>query len=238
MRCILAGIEYAGKTTLIELLAQYYRRLGRRAHVDDHFSIPDSTLSPDSREAMTSYPDDVKERSQRMQIHYHIDVTKNHENVLLGGWHLEESVYSAVYGEDPSSPYYANYWHNMQRIYESKVLEAHLPDIVLVHLTASDEAIATRMKAQPHQYQIIQEKDIPDLKKRFEQEVERSLFCWGGRRIDMDTTDKTPQQSLDELLERSEPLVTAGEAALRAMSLPEGDFTIRYRNGVRELVES
>ena len=185
-----------------------------------------------------SYPDDVKERSQRMQIHYHIDVTKNHENVLLGGWHLEGSVYSAVYGKDPFSPYYANYWHNMQRIYESKVLEAHLPDIVLVHLSASDEAIVERMKAQPHAYQIIQREDIPDLKKRFEQEVERSLFCWGGRRIDMDTTDKTPQQSLDELLERSEPLVTPGEAALRAMPLPEGDFTIRYRDGIREMAPS
>lgn len=238
MRCIFAGIEYAGKTTLIELLAQYYHRRGRRAHVDDHFSIPDSTLSADSRAAMMGYPDDVKERGQRMQIHYHIDVTKNHENVLLGGWHIEESVYSAVYGEDPSGAYYANYSHNMNRIYESKVLEAHLPDIVLVHLTASDEAIAARMQEQPHQYQIIREKDIPDLKKRFEQEVEQSLFCWGNRRIDMDTTEKTPRQSLDELLERSEPLVTAGEAALRAMPLPEGDFTVRYRNGVREMVAS
>jgi hypothetical protein len=236
MRCIFAGIEYAGKSTLIDLLARYYQRRGRRAHVDDHFSIPDSTLSPESRAAMVEFPNDVKERMQRMQINYHIEVIKNYENVLLGGWHLEEAIYSSVYGSDPDSAYYPNYWHGVQRIYETRVLEDRLPDIVLVHISASDEAIAARMRAQPHPYQIIKEKDIPDLKRRFEEEVEASLFCWGGRRIDLDTTDKTPQQSLDEVLERSEPLVTAGEAALRAIPVPDGDFTIRYRDGVREMV--
>ncbi len=238
MRCIFAGIEYAGKSTLIGLLAQYYQRRGRRVHADDHFSIPDSTLSPDSQAAMVGYPQDVRERMQRMQIQYHIEVIKNHENVLLGGWHIEEYVYSSVYGQDPSSAYYPNYSYGVQRVYESRVLEERLPDTVLVHLSASDEAIVGRMRGQPHQYQVIREKDIPDLKKRFDEEVGRSLFCWGNRRLDMDTTDKTPQESLDELLERSEPLVTAGEIAMRALPVPEGGFEVRYRDGVREVVQS
>ena len=77
MRSIFVGIEYAGKTTLIDLLQAYYYKRGRQTHNDDHFTIPDATLSPESRAAYIHYPNDVKERMQRMQLHYHIDIIKN-----------------------------------------------------------------------------------------------------------------------------------------------------------------
>ena len=77
MRSIFVGVEYAGKSTLIDLLGDYYRQRKVRIHAIDHFTIPDSTLSAPSREIMVGLPEDIKERMQRMQIHYHVDIIKN-----------------------------------------------------------------------------------------------------------------------------------------------------------------
>ena len=238
MRCIFVGIEYAGKTTLINLLSDYYQVRKQLVHGDDHFSIPDAALSADSRRAMIDFPDDVKERSQRMQIHYHVAVLRNYANVLMGGWHIEEVVYSEVYGDDPDSFYYPNYHRIFHRGYEAMVFADRLPDVFLVHVTASDEAIRERMKSAPHEFEIIKEKDIANIKVRFNREVEESMFTSRGGRIDLDTTGKTPQESLDELLTKTDPLVTAGEQAMRAIPIPEGDYEVRYEGGVRRTIPS
>lgn len=236
MRSIFVGIEYVGKTTLIDLLDTYYRRRGRRTHLDDHFTIPDSSLSPESRAKYVDYPDDVKERMQRMQLHYHVEVIRNYPHTLISGWHIEEAIYCGIYGDVAGSPYYPNYIHHNQRHYEVQVLEARLPDVVLIHLTAEDEAIRERMRTVPHEYQIIEEKDISEIKKRFEKEVSQSLLTRNGHLITLDTTEKTPQESLDELLAKTEPLVTDGEMAMRAISVPEVDFEICYESGVRKTI--
>ena len=57
-----------------------------------------------------------------------------------------------------------------------------------------------------------------------------------GGKILLDTTDKTPTESLDELLLLSEPLVTFGELAVRAMDVPEGDYEVHYENSVRKMI--
>ena len=233
MRCIFVGIEYAGKTTLIQLLNEYYTRRGQSVHMDDHFTIPDSTLSPESRAQMLNYPNDVKERMQRMQIQYHVEVIRNYAHVLISGWHIEESIYSEFYGEDADSPYYPNFWHANKRTHEALVYETRVPDIVLIHVTASDDAIRERMKSDPHEYEIIKEKDISALKSRFAAECGESLLA-KSHRIDLDTTGKTPHQSLDELLLLSDRHVTPGELAFRAMPLPEGEHQVVYENGVRK----
>lgn len=235
MRCIFVGIEYAGKSTLINLLTDYYRHRKLSVHVDDHFSIPDSTLSPESRAAYINFPDDVKERMQRMQIQYHVEVIKNYPNTLIAGWHIEELVYTAVYGNDPDSPYYRNYHHRAQRGYETQVMEARLPDVVMIHVTASDETIKQRMAADPHEYQIIKSEDIPKVKQHFQDEIDKSLFTHKGRTIELDTTDKTPSESLDELLLLSEPLITFGELAIRMMDVPNVPYQVKYENGVRKV---
>ena len=106
----------------------------------------------------------------------------------------------------------------------------------MIHVTASDEAIRERMQADPHEYQIIKEGDIAEVKQRFEEEIEKSLFTQNGRKIVVDTTGKTPQESLDDLLTLSEPLITQEELAIRAIPVPEGDYEVRYENGVRKMV--
>ncbi len=237
MRSIFVGIEYAGKSTLIDLLDKYYRNRKIHTHGDDHFTIPDATLSPTSRKVMVSLPDDMKERMQRMQIHYHIDIIKKYACPLIAGWHIEEAVYTDMYGDDPESPYYKRYVYNFQRLYEAQVLEGNIPDLVMFHVTASDEEIARRMHEFPHEYPIVQEKDILEVKRRFDEEISKSLFTHGGRTVVIDTTGKTPEESFDEVLMKSEPLVTFGEIAVRAMEVPDGDYEVIYKNGVR-LMES
>jgi deoxyadenosine/deoxycytidine kinase len=235
MRTLFVGIEYAGKSTLVQLLAEYYRRYKLRPHLDDHFSIPDGTLSPNSRQIMLTLPDDIKERMQRMQIQYHIDILRRYQYPIYAGWHIEEAVYTAVYGKDPRSPYYENYAYQFHRLYEAQVFEQQLPDLVMVHLTASPDAIRERLRQAPHEHQIIREEDIAILTERFADEVTHSLFTYQGRTIVLDTTTSTPAQSLDELLAASEPLITPGEVALRALPLPSGDYEVRYRDGVRQV---
>lgn len=56
------------------------------------------------------------------------------------------------------------------------------------------------------------------------------------RVVDLDTTGRTPAESLDELLLESEPLVTFGELALRSLPVTGGKQRVVYRNGVRTLL--
>ena len=56
MRCVFVGIEYAGKSTLIKLLDAYYRQRRLPVHGDDHFTLPDASLSPESRALMVNFP--------------------------------------------------------------------------------------------------------------------------------------------------------------------------------------
>ena len=236
MRSLFVGIEYAGKSTLVQLLTAYYRRFKLRPHVDDHFTIPDATLSPESKEIMLHLPDDMKERMQRMQIQYHVDILRRYPYPIYAGWHIEEAVYTSLYGADPDHPYYGNYAYQFHRLYEAQVFEQRLPDLVMIHVTASDEAILRRMHQAPHPHQVIREEDIARVKERFAQEVQQSLFTYQGRTLHLDTTDKTPEESLDELLAASEPLITPGELALRSLPLPAGDYMVEYRKGVRHMI--
>lgn len=236
MRSIFVGIEYAGKSTLIGLLDRYYRQRKLHTHLDDHFSLPDPTLPPESRRIVLGLPDAMKERTQRMQIQYHVDILRRYQYPIFGGWHIEEAVYTDTYGNDPESVYYPNYAYDFHRLYEAQVVAVSLPDVVMFHLTASDEVLRQRMQRAPHEYPIVRERDIPAVKQRFEQEVASSLFTHQGRTLVLDTTDKTPEESLDELLLRSEPLVTPGEVALRAVAVPQQEYEVRYEGGVRRMV--
>ena len=110
-----------------------------------------------------------------------------------------------------------------------------LHHVVMIHVKASDESIKERMKTDPHEYQIISSEDIPKLNELFQEEIDKSLFTHKGSKIELDTTNKSPTESLDELLKLTEPHITFGELAVRSIDVPEGDYEVSYENGVRKM---
>ena len=153
MHIIAIGCEYTGITTLLEGLMTWGHARGIHHHLDDHFSIPDRQhLSPEDRKIMVTLTPTLKERFQRFQIVYHIRLLHRYEHILLGGFHIEEAVYGPRY-------YYPGIPTAIREY------EVEMPsDTILVHLTAQPAVIEARMASNPHDYPVIQKKDIqPDL---------------------------------------------------------------------------
>ncbi len=196
MRLIVIGCEYAGKSTLIDGLAALGKDLGMRVHLDDHFSIPDEFfLKPDDQAAMLAMPPTIKERFQRFQVYYHVHLVSHYDDILLGGYHIEEAIYGRRY-------YYPavripDYVHQ---------IEAQLPnDTILCLLTASPEVIRARMKAAPHRYPIVRPEDVETVSQEFE-----SLFrtSWLARRLAIDTSALSPEGLLDTFRRRVKPFLS------------------------------
>ena len=187
MRIIAVGCEYTGVTTLLEGLMAWGHEQNISHHLDDHFTIPDCQhLAPEDMVAMVNLSAALKERFQRMQLVYHVRLLNQYEHILLGGFHIEESIYGPLY-------YYPGAVASHIREYEEEMPE----DTILVHLTAKTEIISARLEASPHEYSLIRKSDIPILKSRFQEEFEASLIQY---KISIDTSDLTPEQLLETFL--------------------------------------
>ena len=121
-----------------------------------------------------------------MQLVYHVRLLNRYEHILLGGFHIEESIYGPLY-------YYPGAVASHIREYEEEMPE----DTILVHLTAKTEIINARLEASPHEYSLIQKSDIPTLKSRFQEQFEASLI---QHKISIDTSDLTREQLLETFL--------------------------------------
>ena len=82
------------------------------------------------------------------------------------------------------------------------------PGTVLVLFKAEPAAIARRMRETPHPHQIVQEADIEHVLARFEEEFAASLIT---RRIVLDTTVASVEETLSEFIEKYEPFHTAAD---------------------------
>ena len=91
----------------------------------------------------------------------------------------------------------------MARRFESEML-ARAPGTVLVLLKADPEVIRRRMRQTPHTHPIVRGQDVERVLARFEEEFEASLI---RRRIVLDTSTATVEQTLTEFLERHEPFL-------------------------------
>ncbi|HLH71812.1 MAG TPA: hypothetical protein VKX96_00910 [Chloroflexota bacterium] len=195
MRLVLIGCEYAGKTTLVDALSAWGKSRGINFHLDDHFTIPDQFfLSPDDQRAMLALPPTIKERFQRFQIYYHLDVAANHPDVLLAGFHIEEAIYGPRY-------YYPGHaWPPYQRR-----IETHLPaDTILLLLTASPEVLRQRMKESPHAFSVVPSEDVEEISRQFEAEFRAS---WIERKLRIDTSDLRPEDLLATFMRQVKPLL-------------------------------
>ena len=96
---------------------------------------------------------EFKERFQRFQAIYHVRLFSLYRDMPELCFYSEDSVYG---------PLYYGYEPGFLAASQGRALEKELPEnTILVHLTASEDAIAERMEAKPHDYQIIKGDDIP-----------------------------------------------------------------------------
>ncbi|HET8626793.1 MAG TPA: hypothetical protein VFL91_05215 [Thermomicrobiales bacterium] len=193
MRLIVIGCEYAGKTTLIDGLAAWGQARGIAFHLDDHFSLPDQFfLGPEEQRAMVALPPTIKERFQRFQIYYHVgNVLHEYEDVLFGGFHIEEAIYG------PRYYYPGRAWP----AYHRRVEAAMPPDTILL-LAARPEVLRRRMAAAPHAYPLVAPDEVEAIGAAFEAEYRAS---WLARRLTIDTSDLTPAGLLRTFLDRVVP---------------------------------
>ena len=196
MKIIAVGCEYTGVTSLFDGLMAWGNKRGIKYHLDDHFTIPDRQhLAPDDQVTVTKLSPALKQRWQQMQIVYHVRLINLLDHILLGGFHIEEEVYGPLY-------YYPGKSVNGSRQFETEMPE----ESIVVHLTAGPEVIESRMESQLHEYNMIKKDDIPMLLDRFKEEVSKS---WLKRKIEIDTSDLSPDQLVQTCLEKARPLMSA-----------------------------
>jgi hypothetical protein len=206
MNLIIIGCEYSGKSTLATNLMAWGKKRDINYHLDDHFTVPDSSLPKEDRDVMLTLSPRFKERFQRFQAVYHVRIMNLYRDSLEVGFYSEDTIYG---------PLYYGYDSRALAIRHGRELEKELPpDTILVLLTASPEAIAKRMAAEPHEYQVIRTEDIPLLLEKFNEEFRASAI---HAKIQIDTTDLTPDQVLEEFLRQARARYLASEDLLRIM---------------------
>jgi hypothetical protein len=204
MRVVAVGCEYSGVTTLLEGLMKWGDARGIHHHLDDHFSIPDRQfLSREDRDAMVALSPILKERFQRFQVVYHVRLLQKYEHILLGGFHIEETIYGP------------RYYYPGRRVSETRQLEAEMPaDTLLVLLTAQPDVLRRRLRQSPHEYAIVPEADVEEVQAQFDQEFRAS---WIKHKMRIDTSALTAEQLLQQFLTVSLPHLNTRDALTRLM---------------------
>ncbi len=209
MNLVFVGCEYAGKSTLAaEVMKWSEQTLGGTSHFHDHFSVPSSELTPEAQESAKNAHPQFREMFQRFSLTYHLDPgfydSPDHN---LMGFVIEEAVYAPLYygygGPDSRSPQRSPEGQRteMARLFETKMLQK-APDTVLVLFTADPAVIRRRMREAPHTHQIVRGEDVEHVLARFEEEFEASLI---RKRIVLDTSTATVQETLAEFVEKYQP---------------------------------
>lgn len=202
MRLVLIGCEYVGKTTLANALEKWGLERGRKFHMDDSdFSIPDDRhLNEEEQEAMVALPPTLKERFQRFQVYYHLDILDRYDDCILGGFHIQEAIYGPRY-------YYPGRTVTYQR-----AIEPHMPnDTILALMTAAPGAIRERMVAAPHRYPLVKPDEVEEIQAEFEREFVDSAI---RQKVRFDTSDFGSDQVLARFLEAVRPQLSLRDLIL------------------------
>ena len=117
----------------------------------------------------------------------------------------------------------------MARSEEAKISQL-APDSVLVYLTASPDAIRERMQTEPRPTSRFREEDIEQVSERFANEFGHTLI---RRRMTIDTTDASPEQTFAEFLTKMGPHFTTADR-IRLLSQPLINAEIAALSGASE----
>ena len=233
MNIILVGCEFAGKTTLADLIVEWCEHnLGGSSHFHDHFTIPSSELTGQASEEYKVAHPEIKEMLQRFMISYHVSESfyGNPDHNLMGA-HIEEAVYAPLYygygGKDSgaSSRSPEGQRSEMARDIEKEVLE-RAPECVLILVEATPEVIRERMRAsivpdgetvaaqrrskpfgEPTRG-VVREEDVEMVLDRFREEFAASVI---RNKMVLDTTSASPEETLAEFVKEMELFLTGAD---------------------------
>ena len=216
LRLVITGCEYAGKTTLMKQITKWWKKVtgidygGPIGH--DHFTFygGGSQMHPppgqedvpeDELEKVKALGPVMREQLQRYVIDYHLGIEwPKHPDWVVVGFHIEEAVYAPIYYEYG----YPNQYGDREQFARGvdQIIMQHFPGTLLVLVKASSDEITKRMRENPHPDNVIKEGDIELLLKRFDEEYYKSLIY---PRFVLDTTNKTPEETLDQFVKSFTP---------------------------------
>jgi hypothetical protein len=215
VRLIICGIEYSGTTTLATGISAWAgSTIGGEFPVHDHWKFPDiecyrsgpsPSLSDTDRQTMLGLSSKLKEMLQRQSLVMHFGDAGEFTDQILAGFHLDDTVYGPLYFDyggldEPQGGPRARY----ARYVEEQFLK-RAPETVFVYLKASAKVIKKRMHDEQRHYGVLKPDDIDAVLEAFETQAEASLFA---KKIELDTSDSTPAETLDQLIAQLQPFFT------------------------------
>lgn len=211
MRLILAGCEYAGTTTLAHAVDDWLEAtMGARfSLIHDHWKVPHTSGHPDDttddeQAQLLALSPKLKEMVQRHSLYYHIQPgSYDRPDWMAIGLHIEDAVYGPLY-----FGYGADGAPHDRSVVSQQVERSMLrfaPDVVLAHVKASPDVIRRRMRAAPHQSQVVREQDVEQVLRLFEEGCARSAI---QGKITLDTSSATVEETIAEFARQVEPHLT------------------------------
>ena len=225
MNLLIIGCEWAGKRTLGDKIAKWWsEKTGSEyspppsgIHFHDHYTVPhvvhigghDHHKEQSEKDILKLNPG-VLEHFQRYQIEYHFQPSfieeGNHWNI---DWYYADAVYAPVYwGFGGEGEYAAR--REARVHWDQRVVEA-MPDTILVLIKATPATIKQRKKdgvspyPSRHANTMFKSKDAKLIIDLFQEEFDNSLI---RQRFSIDTTNSTPDESLDEFIKKATPYLT------------------------------
>lgn len=228
MRLLMIGCEYAGKHTLGIEIDRWWRGLTRQDFLPppsfsfhDHFVLPHVVHAEGheyhkelSEQQMLTLNPHLLEHYQRYQIFNKL--TKGYmimKDLFLMDWYYGDAVYAPLYYGYGKPGMYADR-RNMARSLDAEVNEFY-PDMVLVLVKAGPDAVRHRMANKHetpfpgrHEATYFKGEDAETVLARFDEEYEKSLI---PRKIEIDTTDATVEESLADFVRQVKPFITTDD---------------------------
>ena len=211
MQLLFVGCEYAGTTTLAYAIDKWARGAvgSGLGLIHDHWKIPHTSghpddTTPEEQEMLLALTPKLQEMHQRHSLYYHSPKGSAPESDrVLIGYHIEDTIYARlIFG-------YGGEGEAGNRIVHSKVLEhlilMHVPETVLILVKAAPGVISNRMKETAHAHALVKEDNIDLVLKTFEEEFLRSSI---RKRIVLDTSESTVDESVAEFVQKMEPYWT------------------------------
>ena len=213
MHVIMMGCKYAGKTTLgAEICKWMEENMGPGQYGygwHDHFVVPYLTHPGDDQEIhaeqIESMAPTLLQQVSNHSVEYHFAMLED-DDFLAIDWYYGDVVYAPLYYGYGKPGEYADV-RLIARINEAKIKKVS-PDTVLVLVKASPEVIRQRKLENPHPRCILKDEDVETVLDRFEEQY--SLSCL-RRKIELDTTEATVEETLKEFLRKMEGHFTVAD---------------------------